>query len=518
MKKRFDYSLTLIVVLFGSLQVKAQTYNYIPDSTFDGNGLMSFIFFNNVDRMYGCDLQPDQKLVMAGLAKNPSTGFYEICVVRLDTNGGFDPSFSGDGVAFIKIGNQVSVTGHTPKVKIAPNGKIAVASAGIGNNGQDMLIAMLDAAGDPDLTFNGNGKKYVDLLGIGNQPDVANALDIDANGNIYAVGTTQTSNSQNDNDFAIIKVNPQGQLVTSFSGDGKLLFNPAGNPDYGRGIKIQADGKIVFGGTSDTNMMIVRIDSTGALDNTFNGTGMATVIFQASSEMGSLTFDQNERIVIAGKLVTANSNIGIARYRSNGTFDPNFGFNGKYVYNIGGFANHVSELYVQSDNKILLAGYADDSSSISKFFVSRVDTMGSIDLSFGGLAYVQQAVIPGNVDEQCNGMTVMADGRIILTGTTVYAANTDEEVAACRLKPVLVTALNELGEENIINAFPNPFSNEIQILSKEKGMGSLVDICGKTIQTFPILIGSNQITTSELPMGMYFIQVDGKRAVKVIKQ
>jgi uncharacterized delta-60 repeat protein len=234
--------------------------------------------------------------------------------------------------------------------------------------------------------------------------------------------------------------------------------------------------------------------------------------------MGSLTLDQNERIVIAGKLVAALSNIAVARYRTNGTFDPSFGFNGKYVYNIGGFANHVSELHVQSDNKILIAGYADDSSSISKFFVSRVDTIGSIDLSFGGLAYISQPIIPGAVDEVCNGMAVLTDGRIILTGTTIYAANADEEVALCRLKPVLVTALNELGEENIINAFPNPFTNEIQILSKEKGTGSLVDICGKTIQSFPVLIGINHIITSEIPTGMYFIQVDGKRAVKVIKQ
>jgi uncharacterized delta-60 repeat protein len=518
MKKYFNHALTLLVVLFGSLQLKAQTYNYIPDSTFDGNGLMSFIFFNNIDRMYGCELQADQKVVMAGLARNTSTGFFEVAIVRLDTTGAFDPSFGVGGVAFIKVGNQASVTGHTPKVKIAPNGKIIVASAGMGNNGQDILIAMLDTAGLPDPTFNGNGVRYVDMLGIGNQPDVANALDIDTNGNIYVIGTTQTGASQNDNDYAIVKVNPAGQLVTTVSGDGKLLFNPNSGPDYGKGIKIQADGKIVFGGTSGNNMMIVRLDSTGTVDSTFNGVGIATVIFQSAAEMGTLTIDQNGRIVIAGKLVATLSNIGVARYRTNGTFDPNFGFNGKYVYNIGGFANHVSEVRVQSDNKILLAGYADDSSSISKFFVSRVDTMGSIDLSFGGLAYVRQEIIPGAVDEVCNGMAVMADGRIILTGTTIYAANADEEVAACRLKPVLVTALNEIGENNIINAFPNPFSNDIQILSKEKGRGSLVDICGKTIQTFPVLIGINNIITSEIPKGMYFIQVDGKRAVKVIKQ
>ena len=150
--------------------------------------------------------------------------------------------------------------------------------------------------------------------------------------------------------------------------------------------------------------------------------------------------------------------------------------------------------------------------------MSRIDTAGSIDITFGGLGFAKQPIISGNANEICNGMAVMADGRIILTGTTVYAANTDEEVAACRLKPVLVTALNEIGEKNIINAFPNPFSNEIRILSKEKGIASLVDLCGKTIQTFPILIGINNINTSEIPTGMYFIQLDGKRAVKVIKQ
>ncbi len=518
MKKQLNHALTLIVILFGSLQLKAQTYNYVADSTFDGNGLKSFIFFNNIDRMYGCDLQADEKVVMAGLSKNTNNGSFELCIVRLNVDGAFDSTFSGDGIAFISMGNQNSIGGQTPKVKIAPNGKIVIANTGFGTGSQDILLCMLDTNGVLDLTFNGTGRLFVDMLGTNTQPDVANALDIDAQGNIYAIGATRTAGSPLDNDFAIIKVNQSGQLVTTFSGDGKLLINPNNLADFGRGIKVQADGKIVFGGSSGSNMMIGRIDTTGTLDNTFNTVGYATITFQLASDMGALTLDQNERIVIAGKLLTSNSNIATARYRSNGTFDPNYGFNGKYVYNIGGFANHVNDIHIQSDNKIVLAGYANDSVGISKFVLSRVDTAGSIDISFGGLGFAIQPVISGNVDEVCNGMAVMADGRIILTGTTIYVANVDEEVAVCRLKPVLVTALNEIGEENILNAFPNPFSNEIQILSKEKGMASLVDLCGKTIQTFPILIGINNIFTSEIPTGMYFIQVDGKRAVKVIKQ
>ena len=518
MKKYLQHALILIVILFGSLQLKAQTFNYVPDSTFDGNGLKSFIFFNNIDRMYGCDLQADEKVVMAGLSKNPSSGSYQICATRLDINGVFDNTFSGDGIEFISMGTLNSANGLTPKIKVAPNGKIVIACTGSGAGGQDFFICMLDTNGALDPSFNVNGTLFVDLLGNGSQADIVHSLDIDANGNIYVVGTTSTAGVPINNDFAIIKVNPSGQLVTTFSGDGKLILDPTGAADQGKGIKLQADGKIIIGGTSGNNMMIARLDSAGTLDNTFNSVGYATITFQLASDMGALTLDQNERIVIAGKLLTSNSNIATARYRSNGTFDPSYGFNGKYVYNIGGFANHVNYIHIQSDNKIVLAGYANDSIGISKFVVSRVDTAGSIDISFSGLGFAIQPVISGNVDEICNGMAVMADGRIILTGTTIYAANVDEEVAVCRLKPVLVTALNEIGEENIINAFPNPFSNEIQILSREKGIGSLVDICGKAIQTFPILIGINDIITSALPMGMYFIQVEGKRAVKVIKQ
>ncbi len=517
MKNKLHLALTSIVILICSLQLKAQTYNYIPDSTFNGKGLLSFIFFNNIDRMYGCDLQADEKLVMAGISKNPGSGAYEICAVRLDINGAFDNSFSGDGVEFIPMGLSNNTNGLTPKVKVAPNGKIVIACTGIGVGGQDFFVCMLDTNGVLDPSFNGTGVFITDMLGTGSQSDIVSALDIDANGNIYVLGTTATTGVPINYDYAIIKVRPNGQLATTFSGDGKLILDPTGVADNGKGIKVQGDGKIVIGGTTGANMLIARLDSIGTLDNTFTAAGYTTVTFQLASEMGALTLDQNERIVIAGKLITSNSNLATARYRSNGTFDPNYGFNGKYVYNVGGFANHVNDIHIQSDNKIIVAGYVNDSTGISKFMVSRIDTSGTVDISFNGLGFATQPIIPGNLDEECNGMAVMADGRIILAGTTIYVAGSDEEVAVCRLKPVLVTSIHEIKEENIVNAFPNPFNKEIQILSKQNGNGTLIDISGRILQTFPILIGSNTITTTEIPSGMYFIQVDGKRAVKIIK-
>jgi uncharacterized delta-60 repeat protein len=518
MKNKFPLALTSFVFFICSLQLKAQTYNYVPDSTFNGKGLLSFIFFNNIDRMYGCDLQADEKLVMAGISKNPGSGAYEICAARLNVNGTFDNSFSGDGIQFIQIGLVNSANGIAPKIKVAPNGKIVIACTALGTGGQDFLVCVLDTNGNLDPAFNSTGTLVTDLLGTGSQSDVVNELDIDANGNIYVVGTTATAGTPVNFDYGIIKVRPNGQLATTFSGDGKLILDPTGVSDNGKGIKVQADGKIVIGGTTGGNMLIARLDSTGVLDNTFTALGYATITFQLSSEMGALTLDQNGRVVVAGKLNTSNSNLATARYRSNGTFDPNYGFNGKYVYNVGGFANHVNDIYIQPDNKIVVGGYVDDSTGISKFIASRIDTSGTVDITFNTLGFVRQAVIPGNVNEECNSMAVMADGRIILAGTTIYAPGADEEIAVCRVKPVLVTSIQEISDKNVFNAFPNPFNNEIQVLSKAKGTGTICDMRGRIIQSFPVLIGTNTITTSQLPGGIYFVQVDGKGAVKIVKQ
>ncbi|MFN0189534.1 MAG: T9SS type A sorting domain-containing protein [Bacteroidia bacterium] len=517
MKKKLSFALALIVTLVSCQSIKAQTYNYVPDSTFDGNGLQSFIFFNNIDRMYGCDLQTDEKVIMAGLSKNSNTGSFELCIVRLNVDGSFDSTFNGDGIAYISMGNQNSIGGQTPKVKIAPNGKIVIANTGFGSGSQDLLLCMLDTNGVLDPTFNSTGTLFVDMLGTNTQPDIANALDIDAQGNIYAIGSTRTAGSPLDNDFAIVKVNQSGQLVNTFSGDGKLLFNPNNAADFGRGIKVQSDGKIVFGGSSGSNMMIGRIDSTGTLDVTFNTVGHVTITFQLSSDMGALDLDQNERIVVAGKLLTSNSNIAVARYKSNGLFDPNFGFNGKYVFNVGGFANNITAMHIQPDNKILLGGFMNDSNSISKFCITRVDTAGSIDLTLGGLGFVRQPVIVGNVDEECNGMAVMSDGRVILTGTTVYGSAINEDVAVCRIKPVLVTSTQEINGQQMISAYPNPFSDEIQIASKEKGSGSLVDLSGRILQSFQLNAGLNSISTTTLPAGMYFIRFNEIGAIRMIK-
>ena len=215
--------LKLIAIIVCSLIVVNTTIAqvYAPDSSFNGNGIATITFYNNIDRGFGCAIQPDQKMVMVGLSKNPATNFFELCVARLILNTTFDTTFSSDGKSYVSMGNQGAIGGQTPKLKFDSDGKIVIVNSGSPNNGtsQDIMVCRLDTNGVLDATFNGTGVLFVDMTGAGTQPDLANDFDFDAQGNIYIVGATRTGGSPLDNDFAVIKVSPTGQLVSTFDGE-----------------------------------------------------------------------------------------------------------------------------------------------------------------------------------------------------------------------------------------------------------------------------------------------------------
>src|SRR5919197_1494288 len=114
-----------------------------------------------------------------------------------------------------------------------------------------VLIAVLaaasvaHAAGELDPTFDGDGKV---LTAFGtNQVDSANAVAIQADGKIVAAGESNTG--ANPPNFALARYNPDGSLDPSFDGDGKVLTD-FGADDRAAGVAIQADGRVVAAGAS----------------------------------------------------------------------------------------------------------------------------------------------------------------------------------------------------------------------------------------------------------------------------
>ena len=121
----------LIVISLICFQSYAQPIqSIIPDSSFSSDGILSLNFYNNIDRGFGVAVQPDQKIIMVGLSKRPSSGYFELCFVRLNPDGTLDTTFSSDGFAYVNIGDQQSIGGQTPSVKLDALGRIVAVSSG----------------------------------------------------------------------------------------------------------------------------------------------------------------------------------------------------------------------------------------------------------------------------------------------------------------------------------------------------------------------------------------------------
>src|SRR4051794_36465011 len=100
------------------------------------------------------------------------------------------------------------------------------------------------APGELDPAFNGDGKV---ITAIGSAADTAYGVALQPDGKIVVSGL---SNNGSDNDFAVVRYNPDGSLDSSFGGDGVVTTAVGSGDDQARAVALQPDGKIVAAGYS----------------------------------------------------------------------------------------------------------------------------------------------------------------------------------------------------------------------------------------------------------------------------
>ena len=121
-----------------------------------------------------------------------------------------------------------------------------------------------------------------------------------------------------------------GDLDTTFGTDGKVTTNISGGFDMANGVAMQADGKIVVVGSSDSGIAVARYNSDGSLDTTFNGDGIVTHDFGGPWDQGlDVAVQDDGKIVVVGQThIDTLTNFAALRYNSDGTLDTGFGSSG----------------------------------------------------------------------------------------------------------------------------------------------------------------------------------------------
>src|ERR1051325_5285566 len=207
-----------------------------------------------------------------------------------------------------------------------------------------------------DTSFNGTG---IVTTPIGSGHDFGNSAAIQGDGKIIVAG--QTWNGSNY-DFAVVRYNGDGTLDTSFNGTGMVTTAFGSGTDIGSSVAVQEDGKIVVAGYSligtSSDFAVARYNPDGSLDTSFNGTGKVTTDIGGGFDVGhSVAMQGDGKVVVAGWSFAGFSyDFALVRYNSDGSLDTSFNGTGKATTDIGGSADEGFSVVIQEDGKIVAAG------------------------------------------------------------------------------------------------------------------------------------------------------------------
>lgn len=280
-----------------------------------------------------------------------------------------------------------------------------------------------------DTSFNGNGIVTGNYTTGNNSAD---AMVLQPDGKIIVAGATGVSSSIK---IGVSRHNPDGSLDSTFGDNGKAIFGSGWIKSFAKDLKLQEDGKIVMAGyrwnNSTGDFIMLRLNPNGSLDNTFGTNGIAIIDGGQTEVAESFDIDNNGDFIISGYV---EDHFAMAKVKSNGSVDINFGNGGWVVTPFADFASYSHDTIVSSvDGRIILGGMIlDGYQNKYEYALAVYHPDGTLDTTFGDQGKLHFHV---GIDNDF-GMRILElkNGQILIGGHSWYATSPLRyEVAVARL-------------------------------------------------------------------------------------
>jgi uncharacterized delta-60 repeat protein len=379
------------------------------DTSFQGGKVTTPIGTSD-DYAFSVTLQPDGKILVAGRTFNGSD--WDFALVRYNSDGSLDTSFDGDGKVTTPIGTS---NDYAFSVTLQPDGKILVAGSTFNGSNWDFALARYNSDGSLDTSFDGDGK-VTTPIGSG-RDDWGQSVTLLPDGEILVAGYYS---------FALALYNSNGGLIGTFT-------TPIGE---GQSVTLQPDGKILVAGyTSGDNrdFVLARYNSFGSLDTTFGSSGKVTTPIGTSDDYAySVTLQPDGKILVAGYTLNGSHwDFALVRYNSDGSLDTSFDGDGIVTTRIGPSNDYAYSVTLQPDGKILVAGTSYNGSNYDLALV-RYNSDGSLDTTFDGINTLNGT--PTFIE---NGAPVILDSDVAIQDAELraagsYAGACVDSVVSCR--------------------------------------------------------------------------------------
>jgi len=346
-----------------------------------------------------------------------------------------DPGYGADGKVVVDAGVAIYMSQYGLARDTADNLYLAGSTADEGGVDSDFAIVKLDANGALVTAFGDGGRKVIDFGG----DDVAEVVLIDANGNLFLAGYSDASGPD---EFAVAKLDANGDLVDGFGDGGTRLYSFGGTSSAVFAATFDGAGKILLAGTSNAlgtyDFAVTRIDpDTSAVDALFHDDGLALVaVGDGTDDVNGIAVDANGDIVVAGSMLTDGfrGDIAAIKLDATGHLVTAFGNGGKVTRDVGeyefGFA-----LALDSDGSIVVAGQSGALVFRGNIVMVKWTSGGTPDMTFGDGGALVVDVDPladDNIDAAYD-LAFDDAGNLYVAGSSDAAG--DEDFVAIRLDP-----------------------------------------------------------------------------------
>lgn len=407
------------------------------DAGFGAGGVLSTDFGGTYDWAYATAVQPDGKIVAAGVSNGAGT--YDFALSRYQADGSIDPSFGHGGKVITDFATSFD---WAYALVLQPDGKIVVGGVTDASGSRDFALARYRPDGSLDLSFGQGGRVIAKLRPL--SADTVYGLALQPDGKLLAGGTTFPDRLvlRPNADFILARFTPEGSPDAAFGVAGAVTTDFGKESwDDARALALQSDGSVLLGGSTNAGnsrgvlfgadqLSLARYTPQGMLDGTFGDGGTVTVDGGSMVEaVRALVLNPDGTIVAAGFVNGEHrGDLLLGRFTPSGGLDSTFGTDGLTITDLGSGSERLEGVALQPDGWIVAAGQVAVDRH-ADFAVVRYDPNGRLDPSFGrdGLSSFDF----GGREDRSHGLALQPDGGIVAVGqseTNFAVARFDGEI------------------------------------------------------------------------------------------
>ena len=420
------------------------------DTAFNSpSGYITYYTIGGGGRQNAVAVQRDGKVVVADTYSPSGDSGADIMVRRYNADGSVDTAFGTNGVA----NYDENFYSFSTDMAIQKDGKIVVAGMRLNTLGNfyDLILLRFNSNGVLDTGFGSGGVVIYEARQWYDWTRTINVIAIQDDGKIVVGGYTLNF-AGDSNDMLLLRFNSNGALDTSFGSGGVVTydtysFEAPESPPYNaadvvaRKVKITGDGKIAVLIQANHCAAVLLYNSNGTLNSESKPfCGMFEVPgWGIGATAQGMDIQKDGKIVITGE---GGLGLFVLRFTGDLDFDRPFGtaeFGGGTYFHCStffGYAeddwrfNYVHNMVIQPDGKIVVVGNCpidrdgDNYSDDQDLLVFRLNTGGGLDTGFAGggvFTFDGGWHAGGELGDVGMSVAIQPDGQIVVAGPYMVA-------------------------------------------------------------------------------------------------